>query len=500
MPQAHANFDRRPDPAPRPPRHRGLRHPFFMALLLFLLVSIICAYWVVTDSSRVRSMAESYLSKIIGGRVQVGKASISLFEGLRLEDIKISVDDFNQDGSHIFTARTFLVRTSLRALLSGRLEATQIMALNPRVQLCEDLDAAPAKRWNYQRLIRRIDTAKSPSPDHSLVLPEILLRAGRIEYSRISRGIPQKLGAMAIDDQLTPESHQDRASTANRYLFELDSRAPGQSLGPHLSGLLDMDGPTVSASLQNFEFNDAIRAMLPAQVQAWWESHQLAGRIRVPKFEYSRSKDGSLQSFHIEVQLDGVRLAILPQELLDSQEYQEISRCRPGIRVGDLPDIGLVTRTELIEKTLQPQPITLTGVSGRLIFTPQQIRLAGIRGKVEANPISIEGAIQGYKPDVPIALRLVSNSFTIPRLPRFINSLPFEVRKIYSDFKPYGHIGLYFEFNRPQANGKLQVAGEVKVYDAGFCFNEFPYPLRRVSGTVTLAPDPETGRERIDLV
>ncbi|HEX2971542.1 MAG TPA: hypothetical protein VHP11_04380 [Tepidisphaeraceae bacterium] len=500
MTHAQAHLDPHPAPGSLPPRRTSRLRQVFMALLLLLFVSIILAHWVVTDSGRVRSMAESYLSKIIGGRVVVGKASLSFFEGLRLDDVSIYVDDLQQKDSCLFTAETFLVRTSLRALFSGRLEATQIMALHPQVHLCENLDAPAGKRWNYQRLTRQNIREKSSSSDHAMVLPEILLRAGLIDYSRIAGGPPHKLGTMAIDGQLTPDTRRDSSASDNRYLFELDSRAPGQPLGPHLSGALDMDGPTVSANLQDFEFNDAIRAMLPAQVQAWWESHQLAGRIRVPRFEYSPARDGSPQSFHIEVLLDDVRLAILPEELLDSQEYQDLVRWRPGIRVGGLPDIGLVTRTQLIEKTLQPQPVTLTGVSGRLIFTPQQIRLAGIRGKAEGNPLTIDGAVHGYKPDVPLSLRLIANNVTIPRLPRFMNSIPFAVRKIYSDFKPYGRVGVYFQFDRPQSGGKLQVTGQVNVYDAGFCFFEFPYPMQHVSGQITLGPDPTTGEPRIDLI
>ncbi|HEX2971023.1 MAG TPA: hypothetical protein VHP11_01750, partial [Tepidisphaeraceae bacterium] len=185
MTHTQAHLDPHPAPGSLPPRRTSRLRQVFMALLLLLFVSIILAHWVVTDSGRVRSMAESYLSKIIGGRVVVGKASLSFFEGLRLDDISIYVDDLEQKDSCLFTAETFLVRTSLRALFSGRLEATQIMALHPQVHLCENLDAPAGKRWNYQRLTRQNIREKSSSSDHAMVLPEILLRAGLIDYSRI---------------------------------------------------------------------------------------------------------------------------------------------------------------------------------------------------------------------------------------------------------------------------------------------------------------------------
>jgi len=61
------------------PAH-GARPPTVHALLLIVLCLIIFGYNYITDSDRVRTMAEAYLSRIIGGRVEVGKATLSIFE------------------------------------------------------------------------------------------------------------------------------------------------------------------------------------------------------------------------------------------------------------------------------------------------------------------------------------------------------------------------------------------------------------------------------------
>src|SRR5688572_26126187 len=153
----------RGSPAVRP---SNLRRQIGMAVLLILLVAIICAYWIITDSRRVKAMAEQYLSEIIGGRVEVQRAHLSVFEGLRLE-------------------------------------ADQIMALDPHVRLCENVDTG---EWNYQRFERRGQGTTKPSESSggTVVLPEMFLRAGLIEYSRVVRGNYELLGSMAIDGQLTP--------------------------------------------------------------------------------------------------------------------------------------------------------------------------------------------------------------------------------------------------------------------------------------------------------
>src|SRR5205085_9040089 len=156
-------------------------------------------------------------------------------------------------------------------------------------------------------------------------LPEVLLRAGWVEYSRIVNNHLEVLGLMAIDGQLTPTPQPDR------YVFDLQSRAPGEVVGPRLRGVLDMlDPPVVFARstepfLENFAFNHAIRAMLPSQVEEWWERHQLAGRITVTKFRYEPSgQKGVEDDFYVEVELNRVTLAILPEELMGRREFEAL--------------------------------------------------------------------------------------------------------------------------------------------------------------------------------
>src|SRR5208282_2661252 len=129
-------------------RHCAARRRTMAIVLLFLAI-IIFGYIYLTDAQRVRSMASAYLSDLLGGEVTIGKANLSIFEGLRLDDVTLRVDKGYQPDSIIFHARTFLIRYHLTELLAGRLSATQIIAIDPVVMLVED---SQTHRWNYQRL------------------------------------------------------------------------------------------------------------------------------------------------------------------------------------------------------------------------------------------------------------------------------------------------------------------------------------------------------------
>src|SRR5689334_5328398 len=121
-------FDRtwRPGHPFRPKLSRTRR--LAMLVLLLVLSTIIGGYWYITDSNRVRGMAQDYLSRLIGGRVTIGSATLSIFQGLRLYDVRVYVKDMpdraqptgSPDGgdageSLLFRAHSFLVRADPKA-------------------------------------------------------------------------------------------------------------------------------------------------------------------------------------------------------------------------------------------------------------------------------------------------------------------------------------------------------------------------------------------------
>src|SRR5438128_1237089 len=64
-----------------------------MCTVLVLLVGVIVIYCYLTDVARVREKAEDYLNRLTGGRARVEVATLSIFEGLRLENVSVQVDD-----------------------------------------------------------------------------------------------------------------------------------------------------------------------------------------------------------------------------------------------------------------------------------------------------------------------------------------------------------------------------------------------------------------------
>src|SRR3954471_1683369 len=213
------------------PRISPLRRWGMVAVLL-LLVGVILTYWFLTDTRRVRAMAQDYLSRLTGGHVEVKNATLSIFEGLRLDGVTVRVDDRKRPDSTIFKAETFLIKYNPQSILSGRLEATQIVALDPQVFLCEDLDKG---RWNWQRAAPEEKPTTRGKPGPRMKFPEILLRNAQITYSRLRDGkLLTDHGIMEIEGSLKPGDD-------GTFAFALQSRGGDDAeIGPAVKGVFNM--------------------------------------------------------------------------------------------------------------------------------------------------------------------------------------------------------------------------------------------------------------------
>ncbi len=471
----------------RRPGRRGPKRRIAMGALLLILCAIIFGYWMLTDSDRVRALAQRYLARSIGGRIQIEQANVSLFGGLQLRGVAVYVDDADRPDSLLFSADAFIVKADLVALASGDLDATQIVALAPRVHLCENVDEG---EWNYQRLKRPepVPPKRPSTRTRGIQLPQIMMRGGIVERSRIVQGRYERIERWAMDGRLAPASFSELSPTSRParsdlpgrmlYRFDLEMRSPSKPSGAHLGGWIQPDEPWIEAALPDLEIDQTIRAMLPSDVQKWWQDHRLSGKVRIPRLCFSGGARKAPARFHIEIQPERIGMIVPPGDLLNTEELADLARTEP-------PAV--------------PQPIVLEDVSGAFVFTQDRITLKRLAGRIEGNVIELQGAVDGYDEHATGWIRLVASGMEVPQVPRYLLSLPSEARRQYEKFKPQGKADLKLRLERKVRGGRIDIRADLDLTDAGFCFEEFQYPLRRSRGRILFVRDAATGNERVEI-
>ena len=577
-------FDRPWRPGhPFHPKSGRLRRLSTAGLLVFLC-GVIWTYGYLTDAKRVRDMAQGYLSGLVGGRVTVEGASLSIFEGLRLDGVKVFVDAPVEPGgppalarkdSLLFSAKTFVVQYDPRSMLGGRLEAGQIVAEQPQVHLSRDVTT---DHWNFQRLGQSPKPRPAPAPGPpppAMALPEVLLRNARVEINDLlADGTQVTRGYMAIDGRFSPPPAPPAGSGEARrggYDFVLQSRGASDAMGPLVSGSVDPGAGRVSAKLDGFQFGPDVRAMLPDDVGKLLERLEMTGEMNVDRLTYAPAgADGKGPKFGVEMALKQVNFSVPPEQWMSKAEAVRREDARqaalalrqafaaggfgrqplpsvtaafaaadpsaarpPGVAhptasadvsaTSDAMPASAVLAAQVATAAAGPMaavprpptnpadalaalydtaPVRFRQVNGTFAFDERGVQIRDLHGRVESNPLTINGHIDGYDPDAPMSLTVTSSvleDLSIPAAPRYIWSLPAAVREFYEKTRPQGTCRLNLNVTRKVESGPIDASGYVDLVDAQFVFDEFPYPIRQTQGRVEVARDPATGLDYLLL-
>lgn len=482
------------------PRHsfrprRGPGRRWGMVVLLVLLLAIIATYWFVTDPVRVRLMAEAYLSQLIGGRVRVGGASLSIFEGLHLWHVSVRVPGPESIDSTLFVVESLDIQYDPATLLRGKLDATRLIATGPHVYLVEDLDN---DSWNYQRLQRSALHRRGlrPSADNGqpLALPEIVLRNAKVEYSELRHGHYTSRGMLGLEGRFSPSSE------SNQYLFQLQSRGASEGVGPVLTGDVRLGTGQVTASLQNLNFGPDMLAMLPSEVRQLWESHHLQGRLNIPVFNYTPATKKTKSSFLLKTEFNDVNLVVRPRELASATAARRLERLEQSIQRTCGSGFVYDDLSNHMRGVMVPPNIAVDHVTGTCRFDPAGVSFSNVAARIGGIPLIISGITQGYDPDVPFHLHAASPPEQVVRLVpqlRYLSTLPSIARKIYGMFRPSGVCTFEGDINRPAKGDRPRVTGVLTALDGGFTCEFFPYPIRHVTGQLRISADPRTGDEQL---
>ena len=519
MPRTPATLDSLFDRTWRPgrplrPRLSPFRRYGMLCLLCFLL-SVIGAYAILTDSTRVRKMCESYLSRLTGGHVEVRGAVLSIFEGLRLEGVSVRVDNSGAADSTLFDVQTVLLKYNPESILSGKLEATEIVAIDPRVRLCENVDLR-VERWNYERLQFHPPTSQ-PRGAQPMILPQIKMRNGQVLYSQLRNGTLTAQGTMALDGSVLPG---ERLGTC---LFRLQSRVENGAMGPVITGQAIPSTGESWVRLDNFTVGPSIKAVVPDMVRRFMEDHELVGRVDADLHVKPNPK-GGIPDFRVDMLLKRVDLSGKPDEWLSRAERRQVATLRGAFDLMRLTGMNETPRVEaeepaptrepaeedvppsvhrglvdLLDSTVIPTPVRMKAVDGEFVFTPDQIEIKSLTGQLEHNNFRIEGHVDGYNADAPAVLSVVCEDLGIPHSPRYANALPRVVRIIYEILHPEGSGRLWVKVDRHDLGKRPIVSGELDVGQGSIQVDPFPYPLRNLKGKVAFGPNPN-GIDQLQLI
>ncbi len=527
-PRQHRLFLRTWRPTcPIRPRHSRFRR-WARYLLLVLSITLLSAYVWITDADRVQRLAEGYLERLVGGDVTIERASLGLFDGLRLDGVSVRVPDSDggdDEENVVFTARSVTIDYDPMPLVLGRLSVQSIRAIDPHVRLVENLSDGT---WNVQGLgmFNRRSTGKGKPFRPPGRLPAIALRNAQVDYARRAGTAILPRGGIGIEASMTPVPNEDGtvAYQVNVQTLRLEG-GPTRDVDGALGGAMAMLGPELDATLrlgrtgglaegaveatarlQNVDFR-TFADLLPRQAADWARRHAVAGRMEVPQIDYRFDPNrptGDRTGGRLHVKLSEGRVQGLPEEWLPPEEIAlRAAAVNGATRLANgpawLPGWIRGSAGELAE-AWRPKPIRLDDVDGDFIFTDDGVIVRGLVGSLEGQRLRVSGVVDGYDPGAGMSF-VVSDAapdgrglILPPDLP-YLASLPKPVRELHQRFQPSGRCRLRLEVHRDGPtrgpNGRAiaarpTVSGRLDILGGSFELERLPYRVYDARGRLLI--------------
>ena len=461
----------------RPHAEHGLVRRVLGVLVLAGLVAGFLEYRHLTDSERVRSIAQRYLEKLSGGEVTVQSAEFSLFGDTRLSRVWITEpaaasqhdeasepppgsEDTDQTQRSIpatvFSCAELRLRHQpVRALL-GDLAVDEIVAVHPVLSVFRDMSTG---QYNVSRLMRPGRLRRS---DRSVPLPVVRLRDARIRLGRRTEGQGEIVEDLNLNIVARP------ADDARSYELAWEGGATQTSRGRSRLSLETMAITDLEGGLPWVSVEGALLAADGrfAGAQAWCDLLGLTGQLQVRDFHLAPGGPDSA-SPRATIELAGVSLSVPVDESERSVPLEQ--RYLRFLDVDGHLDLGPGDARAVFTASLHGGRCTL---DARLTYPDVEQPVLSDLG------FEIDATLESFtlpRPDVPEQARLIHRW---KRLAEF-----------YRDFDPGGVINLRFRISKEAGPGPIHLRRAVlEAVGCDASYRGFPYRVTDLSGAVEYGP------------
>jgi len=139
--------------------------------------------------------------------------------------------------------------------------------------------------------------------------------------------------------------------------------------------------------------------------------------------------------------------------------------------------------------TLQFQPLVVSDIQGKGVFTPNSIHIESSTGRYDGGPISLTGRIWSETEDEPFSYCLSLDAEQMPLKEDLFGLLPAPLKKIVSALRPSGKLDYHLDFSMPGVSDRPDYNVAIDCRGGNVSFQPFPYPLKDITGNLTITKD-----------
>ena len=431
----------------------------------------------------------SWFFYIEAGRI-LSHIAIRQIARLTNTKIKTGLVDFHTDGSIYIEQLVISPKeqngrdTILKAeKVHGQLSISSVLLLRPRLKVININDFVFTAQYDLDTGWSNLSGLKIKYNKSNLGrMPRISLKAGILQYSKISNGLAQVAVSVPIDADFGLDKNSE-----DGYSFEITTATMSSGFAKsRLQGLWKPGIVTIAGGISSIDVPELEMAWIIDVLAAEFkydQNNDFSLKLSVPDLESKRNEalDNLASVGPIFLGKSGLFTAL--------QGFWDMYQPK-GMVDAELEMSGNLSR--LSESTMAGNayckdaafcynkfPYAIEHLTGRIDFTKNSVTLNNLSGKHGETRFFLNGSCSDFGPNLKYGIRITSDNMPLDN--DLYDALKTTQKKFWSAFSPTGFAAIDLQLNRQtQTDKETKLA--VELHGAEAVYRNFPYQLQNLTG------------------
>ena len=434
----------------------------------------------------------SWFFYIEAGRV-LSYIAIRQIAKLTNTTIRTGLVDFHTDGSIYIEQLVISPKeqngrdTILKAeKVHGQLSVGSMLLLRPRLKVINIDDFVFTAQYDLDTGWSNLSGLKIKYNKSNLGrVPRISLKAGTLQYSKISNGQAQVAVSVPIDADFGLDKNSEEG-----YSFEITTAKISSGFAKsRLDGLWKPGIVTIAGGISSIDVPELEMAWIIDELDAEFrydENNDFRLMLIVPDLESKRNEalDNLASVGPIFLGKSGLFTAL--QGFFDMYQPKGMVDAKLEMS-GNLSRLSESTMTGNVNCKdaafcYNKFPYAIENLTGRIDFTKNSVELNNLSGKHGEARFLLNGSCSDFGPNLEYDIGITSDNMPLDN--DLYEALKTKHKEFWSAFSPTGLAGIDLHLNRQTQTDK-KIILEVELHGAEAVYRNFPYPLQNLTGRLS---------------
>ena len=456
----------------RPKTQKRMLNTIIRWLVAGLILAPLSWFFYIEAGRILSHIAIRQIAKLTNTKIRTGLVDFHTDGSVYIEQLVISSKEQNGRDTILKAEKVY-----------GQFSVSSVLLLRPRLKVINIEDFVFTAQYDLDTGWSNLSGLKIKYNKSKLVrMPRISLKAGTLQYSKISNGQAQVAVSVPIDADFGLDKNSE-----DGYSFEITTAtmasgfAKSRLKGLWKPGIVTMAGGISSIDVPELEMAWIID-VLAAEFK-YDENNDFSLKLSVPDLESRRNEalDNLASVGPIFLGKSGLFTAL--QGFFDMYQPKGMvdAKLEMSGNLGRLSESTMAGNANCKDAAFcyNKFPYAIEHLTGRIDFTKNSVTLNNLSGKHGETRFFLNGSCSNFGPNLKYAIRITSDNMPLDN--DLYNALKTKQKEFWSVFSPAGFAAIDLHLSRQTQTDK-EVKLAVELLDSEAVYRNFPYQLQNLTG------------------